>query len=49
MTTTWTNQDKSGVLTYFVAEDGTIYLMGSTETASLVTQDITTWTNQTKS
>lgn len=38
----------SGLLTYFVAENNTIYLVGSSETDYLITQDVTTFTNPTR-
>lgn len=42
------NQAITGILTYFVAENNTIYLVGSTEEDYLITQDVTTYNNITK-
>jgi hypothetical protein len=44
----FTNQAITGILTYFVAENNTIYLVGSTEEDYLITQDVTTWIKTTK-
>jgi hypothetical protein len=56
--TTWTTTTKnissyankalSGILTYFSAEDETIYLTGADEEDSLVTQKATDYVNLTK-
>jgi len=44
----YVNQAKSDLLTYFTASNETIYLVGETETDYLITQDVTTWNNITK-
>lgn len=46
--TTFTNQTKGGERTYLVSEAGDFYLIGSAEDETLITQEETTFTNQTK-
>lgn len=45
----WTNQTKNtNEVIYLVAEDGSFYLIGLSENETLVAQDESSWTNQTK-